>query len=219
MSRRRLTGRSVLAVVLGVGLALTACAPASESSTTARATTDAASPAATPAPTWTESEFDPELSAELIEMLAQDQADRTTGDGDGTDEERTARLREIIAEHGWPTYSLVGEEAEDAAWAIAQHSDHDPAFQREALEWLRVAVEHEDASPGNLAYLTDRIAVGDGEPQTYGTQIGCGEDGPAPATPIDDEATVDERRAEVGLPPLAEYYAELEAICAESEQG
>lgn len=164
--------------------------------------------------------IDESLRDELIEMLAADQADRLSGGGGGggTDEERTARLAEIIAEHGWPSYSLVGEEAEDAAWAIAQHSDHDPEFQRLALHHLRAAVEAGDASPGNLAYLTDRIAVGAGEPQEYGTQIGCGEDGPTPATPIRDEASVDARRAEVGLPPLADYYAELEAICSEEEQ-
>ena len=165
--------------------------------------------------------IDEALRDELIGMLAADQADRLSGGGGsagGTDEERTERLAEIIAEHGWPSYSLVGEEAEDAAWAIAQHSDHDPDFQRLALRHLRAAVEAGDASPGNLAYLTDRIAVGAGEPQTYGTQIGCGEDGPTPATPIEDEARVDERRAAVGLPPLADYYAELEAICSEEEQ-
>ena len=203
--------------LLMAGLALVACSPAAPPGTTpsvtaTQTTTDAAAPA--PSPTWTPSEFDAALSAELIEMLAQDQADRLAGDGDGTDEERTERLREIIVAHGWPTYSLVGEEAEDAAWAIAQHSDHDPDFQREALEWLRIAVENDDASPGNLAYLTDRIAVAAGEAQTYGTQIGCGEGGPAPSTPIADEAAVDGRRADVGLPPLADYYAELEPVCA-----
>jgi hypothetical protein len=203
--------------LLMAGLALVGCSPAAPPGTTpsvtaTQTTTDAAAPA--PSPTWTPSEFDAALSAELIEMLAQDQADRLAGDGDGTDEERTERLREIIVAHGWPTYSLVGEEAEDAAWAIAQHSDHDPDFQREALEWLRIAVENDDASPGNLAYLTDRIAVAAGEAQTYGTQIGCCEGGPAPSTPIADEAAVDGRRADVGLPPLADYYAELEAVCA-----
>ena len=217
MSRRTLAATGLLVA----GLALVACSPSAAPGTTpsgaaSPTATDAAAPA--PSPTWTSSEFDAALSAELIEMLAQDQADRLAGDGEGTDEERTERLKEIIVAHGWPTYSLVGEEAEDAAWAIAQHSDHDPDFQRDALEWLRVAVENDDASPGNLAYLTDRIAMGAGEPQTYGTQIGCGEDGPAPATPIADEAAVDERRAEVGLPPLADYYAELEAVCA-ADQG
>jgi hypothetical protein len=147
-------------------------------------------------------------------MLERDQSGRTGGPDPEGDAARTARLAEILAEHGWPTYDLVGEDGEDAAWAIAQHSDQDPAFQREALELLRVAVEAGQASPGNLAYLTDRVAVGAGEPQTYGTQVGCGPDGPTPATPLADEAGVDALRADVGLPPLADYYAEMAEICA-----
>ena len=209
--------RLLAATAFAAALTLAACAPSPAPSPTTTET-DASTPAAAPTPTWTPSDFDEALSAELIDMLAQDQADRLEGDdaGAGSDQTRTERLKEIVRERGWPTYSLVGEEAEDAAWAIAQHSDHDPEFQREALEWLRVAVENNDASPGNLAYLTDRIAVSAGEPQTYGTQVGCDATGPAPATPIADEAEVDERRAEVGLPPLADYYAEMAVICAES---
>ncbi|MDY0910920.1 DUF6624 domain-containing protein [Microbacterium sp. CFBP9034] len=160
-------------------------------------------------------DLDEALRDELLTMLEEDQAERLEGADHGGDAPRTARLEEIILEHGWPSYSLVGEEAEDAAWAIAQHSDQDPDFQALALAHLAAAVEAEDASPGNLAYLTDRVAVGAGEPQTYGTQIGCGEDGPEPVTPIVDEEAVDERRADAGLPPLADYYAEMEEICAE----
>ena len=142
-------------------------------------------------------------------------AARTGGPDAEGDAARTARLAEILDEHGWPTFDLVGEDGEDAAWAIAQHSDLDPAFQREALELLRAAVDAGQASPGNLAYLTDRVAAGAGEPQTYGTQVGCGPNGPVPATPLIDLDRVDARRAEVGLPPLAVYLAEMEAICAE----
>ncbi len=159
--------------------------------------------------------FDQALHDELVAMLERDQSGRTGGPDPEGDVARTERLKEILAEHGWPTYDLVGEDGEDAAWAIAQHSDQDPAFQAEALELLRVAVEAGQASPGNLAYLTDRVAVGAGEPQTYGTQVGCGPNGPAPATPIADEGAVDQRRADVGLPPMANYYAEMAAICAE----
>ena len=158
---------------------------------------------------------DPALRDELLQLLEEDQAERLEGADFGGDVPRTQRLAEIIDEHGWPGYSLVGEEAEDAAWAIAQHSDLDPEFQRLALAYLAAAVAADDASPGNLAYLTDRIAVAAGDPQTYGTQVGCGEDGPEPVTPIEDEASVDERRVDASLPPLADYYAEMEAICAE----
>jgi hypothetical protein len=172
-----------------------------------------------PAPAATESSasaggFDQALHDELMGMFERDQTGRTGGDDHEGDVVRTKRLAEILDEHGWPTYDLVGEDGEDAAWTIAQHADHDPEFQRRALELLRTAVAAGQASPGNLAYLTDRVAVGAGEPQTYGTQVGCGPDGPAPATPLADAAAVDDLRAEAGLPPLADYLAEMAAVCA-----
>ena len=147
-------------------------------------------------------------------MFERDQSGRTGGPDAEGDAARTARLAEILDEHGWPTHDLVGEDGEDAAWTIAQHSDQDPAFQRRALEALRTAVEDGQASPGNLAYLEDRVAVGAGEPQTYGTQIACTADGAEPATPLADEAAVDDLRAEAGLEPLGDYLAEMVAICS-----
>ena len=147
-------------------------------------------------------------------MLERDQSGRTGGPDAEGDAARTERLEEILDEHGWPTYDLVGEDGEDAAWAIAQHSDQDPAFQRRALELLRTAVAAGQASPGNLAYLEDRVAVGAGEPQTYGTQVGCGPEGPQPATPLDDPAAVEGLRAAAGLEPLADYLAEMAEICS-----
>ncbi|WP_205791658.1 DUF6624 domain-containing protein [Microbacterium sulfonylureivorans] len=207
---RRITATTAALAAILVALASAGCAPAATRAETA-----------TPTPTsdaivhTIASQVDEELRDELLQLLEEDQAERLEGADFGGDALRTARLAEILAEHGWPSYSLVGEEAEDAAWAIAQHSDQDLALQQVALDYLTAAVAADDASPGNLAYLTDRVAVNAGEPQTYGTQIACGDDGPAPVTPIADEESVDERRADAGLPPLADYYAEMDAICAE----
>lgn len=163
-------------------------------------------------------ELDVRLQAELVAMFERDQAQRlgrpVPEPADETDQQRTDRLAEIVDEHGWPGYALVGEEGEEAAWTIAQHSDLDPAFQAEALELLRAAVEDGDASPGNLAYLDDRVAVAAGRPQSYGTQVGCGPKGPSPATPIDDEAGLEQRRADAGLDPYADYLAEMATVCA-----
>lgn len=163
------------------------------------------------------SAVDEGLRSELLAMLERDQAGRLGGVDEEGDQRRTARLDEIIAEHGWPGVSLVGEDGEDAAWAIAQHSDLDPDFQERALDLLSAAVAADDASPGNLAYLSDRIAAAKGEPQRYGTQVACGEDGPTPATPLEDEASVDDLRADAGLPPFEDYLAEMAQICAEVE--
>jgi hypothetical protein len=117
----------------------------------------------------------------------------------------TDRLREIIAERGWPGRRLVGEAGAEHAWLIGQHSDKQLDFQRDALRLLAVAVASGDAPARHLAYLTDRVCVNQGRPQEYGTQIGAVEDGRAVPWPIDDEDGLDERRAAVGLEPWAEY--------------
>ncbi|NED96397.1 hypothetical protein G1H11_13885 [Phytoactinopolyspora alkaliphila] len=160
--------------------------------------------------------FNQALHDELMRMLDDDQAERTGEAPMDGDQTRTDRLAEIIDEYGWPTFDLVGEDGAEAAWAIAQHSDLDPGFQERALELLRAAAAEGQASAGNLAYLEDRVAVGKGLPQLYGTQIGCGPDGAEPATPIVDPENVEQRRADAGLEPLDDYLSELNQMCPRS---
>lgn len=160
---------------------------------------------------------DPGLRAELLEMLRQDQEIRTPdadeAEWDRVERANTQRMHAILDEHGWPGYALVGEDGEDAAWALVQHADRDLDLQRRALGLLREAVAEGDASPGNLAYLEDRVRVAEGKPQRYGTQWQVDRDGEwQPRTPIEDEAGVDARRAEAGLQPLEEYLKELKAM-------
>lgn len=165
-------------------------------------------------------EYDAELHDELMAMFDRDQAGRTGGPDDEGDPARTERLKEIVAEHGWPGFDLVGEDGEDAAWTIAQHSDLDPEFQQCALALLEIAVADDQGSPGNLAYLSDRVAVTAGEPQRYGTQVGCGANGkPKPATPLAEPDRIEELREKADLPPYEEYLADMEQICAEPLPG
>jgi hypothetical protein len=161
---------------------------------------------------------DPKLRRELLAMLAADQKDRGDPDsGVGGDQERTERLGEIVARHGWPTRSLVGDDGATAAWAIAQHSDLDPQFQRQMLGLMRRAAAAGEADPAELAYLTDRVASNAGQPQTYGTQMGCTADGKPQLAPLADPARVDRLRAEAGLPTLEAYLAELATVCAQAQ--
>jgi ADP-ribose pyrophosphatase YjhB (NUDIX family) len=157
------------------------------------------------------------LRAELLAMLAEDQRLRqqaSEADVEAaaavwpaiseTDRRNTARVREIIAAHGWPGRTLVGEDGAHAAWLLVQHADHDPEFQRTCLALLAAAVEAGEATAVDHAYLTDRVAVGEDRPQRYGTQFQREGDRFVPA-PIADAAQVDERRAALGLPSLADY--------------
>jgi hypothetical protein len=119
-------------------------------------------------------------------------------------------MEEILDEHGWPGWSLVGEEAATAAWVLIQHADVDLDLQRRGLAMLEAAVEADDASAGDLAYLIDRVRVAEGLPQLYGTQLQVDAEGEIePRTPIEDPATLDERRVAAGLATWDEYVEEF----------
>ena len=124
------------------------------------------------------------------------------------DTENTARMKELINKHGWLGKSMVGEDGSHAAWILVQHADKDPKFQKKCLKLMEKAVKTKEASGKDFAYLTDRVLVREGKPQIYGTQMKFidGKFGPAP---IKDEKNVDERRASVGLVPLAEYVRKM----------
>jgi hypothetical protein len=115
-----------------------------------------------------------------------------------------ARLKEIIAKRGWPGRSLAGERGAFAAWRIAQHAIGDPAFQRFCLRLLEEAATAGDVSPQHPAYLLDRIRMYEGKPQIYGTQFMPNEEGDWAPWKIEDPLNVDERRAAIGLRPLAD---------------
>ncbi|MBX7104745.1 MAG: hypothetical protein K1X57_11735 [Gemmataceae bacterium] len=122
------------------------------------------------------------------------------------DTENTAWLGEIVDRHGWPTFTLVGRDGANAAWLLVQHADRSPKFQRKCLD-LMVKVPRNEVSQKNVAYLTDRVLLAEGKKQRYGTQFILA-DGKCKPRPIEDEANVDKRRAEVDLQPLAAYLKE-----------
>ncbi len=83
-------------------------------------------------------------------------------------------------------------------------------LQARGLVFMTTAVEAGDSS--EWAYLVDRVRVGNDEPQLYGTQWRLDENGEwTPATPIENEDEVDQRRSDVGLGTLDEYRLELQA--------
>jgi hypothetical protein len=175
------------------------------------------------APQWLFAEADPppkkineELRKELADRVEEDQAARRAVIGSKTrsaelvkkteeiDKRNTAWLKGIVDKHGWPGKTLVGEEGAHNAWLLVQHADRDRPFQKRCLELLKDEVRKGEAAGKDLAYLTDRVLVGEGKKQLYGTQFTT-KDGELVPSPIEDEANVDKRRKEVGLDTLAEY--------------
>ncbi|CCH53985.1 hypothetical protein BN8_03122 [Fibrisoma limi BUZ 3] len=126
--------------------------------------------------------------------------------------ENARRLQEIIAEIGWPTQEQVGEEASQAAWLIVQHAISLPAFMKSCLALMK---EHEKAGtidPVNVAFLSDRIAMFENRPQSYGTQFV--DDDQGQLVPYALDASIDQvnqRRQQLGLNTIEERLTELTA--------
>jgi len=156
------------------------------------------------------------LRLELLKRAEQDQAIRreliakgvqqmTEEDGArirAIDADNTARMKAIVQQYGWPGPELVGKDGSEAAFFLVQHADH--TFQKEMLPLVRNAYVTGGLLGQDYALLQDRVLVGDGKPQLYGTQFKFRGKELVP-DPIEDELNVDRRRAEVGLPSLAEY--------------
>jgi hypothetical protein len=168
-----------------------------------------------------------ELRRELLEMARADQDVRqewirkgvTTPDSvlaarmAAIDTRNTKRMLEIIKQHGWPGPELVGLDGGAAGFLMVQHAE---LQVQQALFPLADRAYRDGALSGpNYALLLDRIRVREGKRQLYGTQAKDFSEwkGKEPAfEPIEDEANVDRRRAEVGLPPLAEYREMLKRM-------
>ena len=162
----------------------------------------------------------PQLRAELLVMRDKDQelrAQVVSGENRLTaayrlnqlDAAHTTRMREIVDEYGWPTQTMVGKDGAGAAWLLIQHADGAIDFQRRCLDLMQPLVERGDVSAVQVAYLTDRVRVHEGRPQLYGTQFRLVGDEWEPF-PIEDPGQVDQRRADAGLEPLAEYRAQIQ---------
>jgi hypothetical protein len=88
-----------------------------------------------------------------------------------TDSSNASWLKSYVARWGWPTAAQVGAEAVEAAFLIVQHAVHDTAFMRAMLPAIEEAHRRGELEGGNVALLTDRLAVKAGHPQIYGTQL------------------------------------------------
>ncbi|MEV7157106.1 DUF6624 domain-containing protein [Streptomyces misionensis] len=161
----------------------------------------------------------PDLARDLIRLAGQasthwsrrirDTLDaRTLGQFRHADHVNAGVLRRVLAEHDWPGHRLVGVDGCRAAWQIALHADHDYALQSAAVRLLRQAVDQRDAPVWQWAHLQDRALIAKGQPQEWGTQYQLTPAGVRPC-PVREPATLDTRRAALGLPRAEAAMAAL----------
>ena len=124
----------------------------------------------------------------------------------------TAWLREQVRAHGWFDRSRYGAEADEAAWLMVQHADRTPAFQGEMLPLLEELAAAGESSRQLVAYLWDRVAVKEGRPQRYGTQMECAAGETRPIGGLEDAAHVEERRAAIGMMTYATYLQMMDRM-------
>jgi hypothetical protein len=169
----------------------------------------------------------PRLRQELLKRVSEDQRIRNELIKKGIDHPdpallaqmnridaiNTARIKVIIKQQGWPGPKLIGRDGTDAFFLLAQHAD--PAFQKKVLPLVQNAYRRGILTGQNYALFTDRVLVESAKPQIYGTSARPFDqwNGKEPVfDPIEDEANVDKRRADVGLIPLSEYREFLKQL-------
>lgn len=116
------------------------------------------------------------------------------------------KVENILNTYGWPGVDEVKMRGNSAVFLVIQHAPL--KVQEQYLPIMREAVKKQKAQPGQLALLEDRVALGEGKKQIYGSQIGVSPDGSFYISPLEDPDNVDKRRAEVGLGHLSDYVAD-----------
>ena len=170
----------------------------------------------------------PELRDQLLNMMKSDQEARKKLMEDNpadeekkklieqmtkADEANREKLKQIIAKHGYPTISMVGDEAAMTAFLIVQHADCDPKWQEQMLPVLQQLADKGEVAKSSVAYLTDRVLRAHNKPQLYGTQIydEAAPDGKMHVVPpvVEDPKNLDQRRLKMGMGPWAQYDQQL----------
>jgi hypothetical protein len=114
------------------------------------------------------------------------------------------KVEAILDKYGWLGRDVIGSRGNATLFLVVQHAGMKE--RDKYLPIMRDAVKKGNAMAGDLALMEDRSALEHGKKQIYGSQIGWdNKTGKYYISPIEDEANVDKRRAEVSLEPLEEY--------------
>jgi hypothetical protein len=167
---------------------------------------------------WPQPHYAPEileLQQQIAAMVELDQAvrlaDKISHDAmEEADRHHRVAVERIFARYGWPKRSIVGREAAHRFWLLVQHQPLE--LQRRILPEMEVAAQQGEASRSDYAYLYDRVRMGEGKPQRWGTQAKCVNGLPV-LSPVEDQPGLEERRRELHMPPIKEYLKGMKDLC------
>jgi len=118
--------------------------------------------------------------------------------------ENLIEMNRLLAQYGWPKYSDVGNLAADAPLLVINHHESEE-FRMKYLDQVKEVCLAGEGSCMEYAKIHDRILVNTDRPQTFGMQFKFNSSGDLEPFPIENPETVDQRRKEIGLEPLAVY--------------
>jgi len=159
---------------------------------------------------WPEQHFSDEvvaLRAILKRLADEDQEIRTRPSLAPTevaavDRRHRPEIDGIHEQYGWLKASVAGKDAAHMFWLLVQHQDAE--LQRRLLPEMERAVSEREASRADYALLYDRVMVGEGKLQRWGSQTKC-VDGQAVLDPLEDPAGLDDRRRALFMQPVDQY--------------
>jgi hypothetical protein len=119
------------------------------------------------------------------------------------DEPNTKRITEIFDQIGFPNTAKVGKDGLQAYMILLQHATSDD-LRVKSSEPITEAFKNKEIPPLDYANFADRLRLHQGKKQLYGSGFEF-KDGKLVMNPVEDPKNLEKRRAEIGLPPLAEY--------------
>jgi hypothetical protein len=114
------------------------------------------------------------------------------------------KISAILDNSGWPAKEIIGERGNRTICNVIQHAEND--IRIKYLPMMKQAVLDKQLNPQLLVRAEDRIATERGDLQIYGGQMKF-----YPETktfnvwPVLDPVNIDQRRAAIGLDPIADH--------------
>jgi hypothetical protein len=163
----------------------------------------------------------PVLQKQLLNMAQQSQQIQAMQNSDATailknmaadiTQLHTQTLHEIVQLQGWVTKAQVTEEGVKAAFTLVSHSKN-LRFQQDMLPLIIQSYIDKQGIDGEaVAIFTDQVSIAQGKNQVFGTQADL-IDGKLVFFQIENEDSVDQLRAQMDLPTLAEYKKALKVF-------
>lgn len=140
----------------------------------------------------------------LQNVFESDQEMRTNGGemDPEIDRQNLATVISLLEKCGMPSLQEVSDLQMTAIWLVFQHGDN--PNRKKYLPLLENAAKNGDLKVTQIAMMTDRTLMMDGEPQVYGTQVSK-KGNKWVLYNLANPETVNKRRAQLGFEPLQDY--------------